>query len=263
VLTNDRGNHLHGGPHGFFQAHWQASQTAQGLTLRLRSPNGDAGFAGNLDVQVHYQLLDDGSLKIDYEAVTDAPTALNLTAHPYFNLNGGSAGIGEHLLQINADYYMQMDDSGIAANITNVEGSVFDFRKPVSIGWRLTQADAQLQMAGGFDHFYCTRLPGQGSGAGLREVARVVDLASGRQLQVSSTEAGLQFYSGNGLGGVPGKGGHVYQAYDGFCLEAHACPDQINGPYAAEVILRPGRTYRQTTVYRLSIGWRPRGTDQM
>lgn len=253
VVINDRGNHLHGGPRGFYQAHWQATETKTGLTFRLRSAHGDAGFSGNLEVVVHYQLLDDGSLTIDYEAVTDAPTAINLTAHPYFNLNGGSAGIGEQRLQINADYYMKLDDSGIAVDMTNVKGSAFDFRAPATIGSRLAATDPQLRMAGGFDHFYCARLPGTGPGVTLRELARVLDPVSGRQLQVSSTEAGVQFYSGNGLGGVPGKSGQPYKAYDGFCLEAHACPDQINGPYASEVILRPGQTYRQTTVYRLGV----------
>jgi len=253
VDTNDRGNHLHGGSHGFYQAHWQAARTETGLTCSLRSPDGDAGFSGNLDVQVHYQLLDDGSLKIEYEAVSDAPTALNLTSHPYFNLNGRSAGTASHLLQIHADHYMQMDASGIALHMATVEGSAFDFRRPASIGSRLAQTESQLQMAGGFDHFYVTRLPGQPEPAVLREVARVTDPVSGRQLQISTTEAGLQFYSGNALGGVVGKNGDVYRAHDGFCLEAHACPDQINGPYAAQVILRPWQTYRQTTVYRVGI----------
>ncbi|MET3106403.1 aldose 1-epimerase [Oxalobacteraceae bacterium GrIS 2.11] len=253
VTTNDRGNHLHGGPSGFFQAHWQASETAQGLTLTLTSPDGDNGFQGNLKVSVHYQLDDDGSLTIRYEAESDAPTAINLTSHPYFNLNGSSADIGQHLLQIHADHFMRIDDSGIAVAVASVAGSAFDFRQPAPIGEHLAMADPQLQLAGGFDHFYCARLPGEANIHTLRELARVVDPVSGRRLIVASTEAGLQFYSGNSLAGVPGRHGKPYQKHDGFCLEAHASPDQINGPYAQDVILRPGQIYRQTTVYQLGI----------
>jgi len=253
VTINDRGNHLHGGTHGFFQSHWQGSQTDEGLTFRLTSPAGDAGFPGNLEVWVHYQLKDDGSLMIYYEATCDAPTAINLTSHPYFNLNCGTGDIGAHLLQIDADYYMKNDASGIASDLATVQDTPFDFRQCARIGSRLGSDDEQIKMAHGFDHYFCVRLPGQGDGATLHEVARVVDPGSGRTLEMSTTEAGLQFYSGNYLDGVPGRGVQHYRAYAGFCLEAHACPDQINGPYAAQTILRPGQTYRQTTVYRLGI----------
>ena len=253
VSTNDRGNHLHGGPHGFHTLRWQGSETAEGLTFTLTSKAGDDGFPGKVDVQVTYRLGDDGSLSIAYEAVTDAPTPLNLTAHPYFNLNGGSADVGDHMLQIDADHFLETDAAGIPHALMAVGGTAFDFRQPAAIGARLVWPDAQVRQAGGFDHCFCVRSPARGKSGALREVARVVDPGSGRELRVSTTEAGLQFYSGNSLAGVQGRGATPYARYDGFCLEAHAYPDQVNGAYAAAVILRPGQVYRQSTVYRLGL----------
>ncbi|MES2151233.1 MAG: aldose epimerase family protein [Pseudomonadota bacterium] len=253
LLTNDRGHHLHGGPGGFHQAHWQASEDAGGAMFKLAARAGEGGFPGNLEVRVRYRLADDGSLSINYEAETDAPTPLNLTVHPYFNLNGGSADVGDHMLQIEADSYIEIDGHGIPTGVAGVGGTAFDFRHPAAIGARLEWPDAQIGQAGGFDHCFCVRAHGKGRPGALREVARVYDPGSGRQLQVSTTEAGLQFYSGNALDGVRGRAARPYARHDGFCLEAHAYPDQLNGPHAANVILRPGQLYRQTTVYRLGV----------
>ena len=251
--VNDRGHHLHGGPHGFHTARWQAGATHDGVALRLASADGDGGFSGNVEVQVHYRLGDDGSLTVDYEAVADAPTPINLTVHPYFNLNGGSADVGDHMLQIDAGYYLETDAGGIPVNVAPVGGTAFDFRQPAPIGPRLLWPDPQIQLAGGFDHCYCIKGHVRGRAGALREVARVYDPGSGRQLLVSTTEAGLQFYSGNKLDGVAGRGAQPYARHDGFCLEAHAFPDQVNGPHAAAVILRPGQVYRQSTVYKLGL----------
>jgi aldose 1-epimerase len=251
--VNDRGNHLHGGPEGFHSALWQATRSASGISLHLVSPHGSAGFPGNLEVQVHYQLDDDGSLTIDYQAISDAPTPVNLTAHPYFNLNGGSADVGDHMLQIDSDYYMEIDPNGIPTTVSGVGGTPFDFRQPAAIGPRLRWPDAQIGQTGGFDHCYCVKDHVKGRSGPLREVARVYDPGSGRRLQVSTTEAGLQFYSGNALEGVQGRGDSPYARHAGFCLEANAYPDQLNSEHAAAVILRPGQVYRQTTIYRLSL----------
>jgi aldose 1-epimerase len=253
VAVNDRGNHLHGGPDGFHALRWEGASSNDGVSLRLASPDGNGGFPGNVDVHVHYRLDDDGSLIIEYQAVCDAPTPISLTSHPYFNLNGGSADVGDHMLQINADYYLQIDQSGIPVGVVAVGGTPFDFRQPAAIGPRLRWPDAQIRLAGGFDHCYCVRDQADGRRGQLREVARVYDPGSGRCLQVSTTEAGLQFYSGNGLGGVQGRGTRPYASHDGFCLEAGAYPDQLNGQHAEAVILRLGQTYRQTTIYRLSL----------
>jgi aldose 1-epimerase len=251
--VNDRGNHLHGGPQGFHTVRWQGEETPEGVSMRLSSPAGHGGFPGNVDVRVRFHLGDDGGLAINYEARSDAPTPINLTAHPYFNLNGGTADVGDHMLQVDADHYLETDAGGIPVNMAAVSGTAFDFRRPAPIGPRLRWPDAQIRIAGGFDHCYCIRGRTDGRAGELREVARVFDPGSGRCLQVSTTEAGLQFYSGNHLQGVRGRGLRPYVRHDGFCLEANAFPDQINGEYAAAVILRPGETYRQTTVYRMTL----------
>jgi aldose 1-epimerase len=254
VDINDRGQHLHGGPNGFHSARWQLlADDGASLSLWHLSPDGEGGFPGNVEVQVHYRLADDGSLTIRYEAVTDAPTPLNLTAHPYFNLNGGSATIGRHVLQIDADSYLAIDEASIPLWPVPVDGTPFDFRQPAVIGPPLDARDPQVRLVGGFDHCFCLRPAASGEQGVLREVARVSDPGSGRQLTVSTTEKGLQFYSGNMLDGVAGRGSRPYARHEGFCLEAQAFPDQVNGPHAEEVILLPGQVYRQTTVYRLDL----------
>jgi aldose 1-epimerase len=253
VDINDRGQHLHGGPNGFHRARWHARADGAGLVLRLLSPHGEAGFPGNLDVTVHYSLADDGSLTIEYAAVTDVATPVNLTVHPYFNLSGGSADICDHIVSIDADHYLATDAAGIPVSRVTVDETAFDFRQPAPIGARLRWPDPQLHLAGGFDHCFSVRQDGRAAAGPLREVACVVDPDSGRVLRVATTEAGLQFYTGNWLEGVPGRAGRPYRRHDGFCLEAHAFPDQVNGPDAAAVILMPGQVYRQTTVYRLGL----------
>jgi aldose 1-epimerase len=253
VAVNDRGNHLHGGPDGFHTARWQGAPSNGGMSFWLASPDGHGGFPGNVNVEVHYQLDDDGRLIIEYQAMSDAPTPINLTAHPYFNLNGGIADVGDHMLQIDADHYLEIDRTGIPVGVAGVSGTPFDFREPAAIGPRLRWPDSQIRLTGGFDHCYCIKDRTDGRPGALREVARVYDPGSGRRLQVSTTEAGLQFYSGNALDGVQGRGARSYVRHDGFCLEANAYPDQVNTDHAAAVILRPGQMYRQTTIYRLSL----------
>jgi aldose 1-epimerase len=254
IERNDHGNHLHGGTDGFHRAKWSATNEAEGLRMTLDSPDGDSGFPGNVHCEVLYQLLDDGSLVISYEAMSDAPTPLNLTSHPYFNLNGGQSNIEQHELMIASDHYLKIDKNLIPIKSASVAAGPFDFRQPASIGPRLKQPDSQLVMAGGFDHCYCL---GSCENGVARKVAHVNDPSSGRQLTVSTTAAGLQFYSGNYLDGTIGRGKLAYANHDGFCLEAQAFPNQINNPdpvLADAVILRPGQTYRQTTIYKLSVG---------
>ena len=253
VDRNEAGNHLHGGDSGFHLARWQARPEADGLRLTLTSPEGEAGFPGNLQVEVLYRLDDQGSLSIDYQAITDAPTPVNLTSHGYFNLNGSSSGIGDHLLTIDADHFLKIDKQLIPTDPAEVAGSAFDFRQPAPIGPRLSWPDAQIALAGGFDHCYCLDWKEGEERGSLRQVANVYDPGSGRELSVATTETGLQFYSGNFLGGVQGRGAVPYATHDGFCLEAQAYPNQVNGPDAEAVILRPGQVYRQTTVYSLGV----------
>lgn len=257
VDRNNGENHLHGGLTGFHTARWNAAIDADSLLLTLDSPDGDGGYPGNLRVELRYRLDDSGALAIDYRATSDAPTPLNLTSHGYFNLSGDSPDIGDHLLSIDADHYLPVDAGLIplAAAPAPVAGSAFDFRQPAPIGPRLGWPDPQLALGAGFDHCYCLQpaaLDADGHKV-LRDVARVYDPGSGRLLTMATTETGLQFYSGNYLAGVAGRGERPYAAHAGFCLEAQAYPNQINGPDAEAVVLRPGREYRQSTVYRLAV----------
>ena len=257
VDCNDGRNHLHGGSGGFHLKHWQVQPDPEGLRLTLRSAAGEAGFPGNLLVSVLYRLDTEGCLSISYSATADAATPINLTSHGYFNLNGGMGDIGDHLLMIDADQYLQVDGGLIPVRAAEVAGTAFDFRLPAPIGARLTWPDEQLKIAGGFDHCYCLRRD-EASPSALRQVATVYDPGSGRQLTMATTEPGLQFYSGNFLAGVAGRGSRAYSVRDGFCLEAQAYPNQVNGADSEAVILRPGHLYRQTTTYALTV----RGSTQ-
>ncbi|TCV95957.1 aldose 1-epimerase [Luteibacter rhizovicinus] len=256
---NDGPNHLHGGLDGFHHRLWEVEASIGELHLRLVSPEGEGGFPGELSVEVTYRLDDDGTLEIAYTAHTDAATPVNLTSHPYFNLNDRRGDIRDHMLRIDADAFLATDAGGIPYRRQPVAGSAFDFRDAAPIGARLLWPDDQLKIAGGFDHCYVlseSSLPESrltGEHAPLREVAVVADPASGRHLTVSTDQPGLQFYSGQKLGGTGRREGGHYEAFSGFALEAQAFPDQINGPDDAAVVLRPGAVYRQTTQYRLGV----------
>lgn len=209
---------------------WQGRQADGGVAMALT--DGSAG----LDMIVHYRLDDDGSLTIDLKAMAEAPTALAGLSYPYFNLNGGGSDIGDHMLQIDADYFVEVDARGAPVGVARVSGTTFDFRQPAAIGPRLRWPDTQIHMAGGFDHCYCVRSHVGGGQGALREVARVFDPGSGRRLEVSTTEAGVQFSS----------------AQDGFCLETRPRPALTSATWP-NIILPPWQIYRQTTVYRLSL----------
>lgn len=246
---NEGDNLLHGGHEGFHLRWWTPQLQADALLLTLVSPEGDAGFPGNLVVTLRYQLDDEGRLSLDYEARSDAATPINLTAHPYFNLSGDGRDIGDHLLTIDAEQVLHVDAASIPKATASVAGTAFDFRASAPIAARLAWLEPQLALTAGFDHCYVLR----GPRGVLREVARVHDPVSGRSLAVETTEAGLQFYSGNHLAGVAGRHG-VYEAHAGLCLEAQAFPDQINScdpQLAAAAVLRPGQIYRQRTCYRV------------
>ncbi|WP_233837049.1 aldose epimerase family protein [Paraburkholderia sp. ZP32-5] len=255
---NEGPNLLHGGTVGFHRQLWDVSEDNGALLMRLESPEGDAGFPGHVSVQVRYSLDDDGTLTIDYEAITDAPTPLNLTSHPYFNLTGhAGTDIRGHMLSIDADRFFEVDAALIPCNLAEVAGNAFDFRQSAPIGARLDWPHAQLAVAGGFDHCYVLR-DAENAGVGqstpqLREVARTYDPSSGRELTVSTDQRGLQFYSGNALNGNAGRGGVRYQRYAGLCLEAAGFPNEVNMPEQEQVIVRPGNTYRQITAYRVDV----------
>jgi aldose 1-epimerase len=256
VDANQPPNHLHGGFKGFGLRIWEARHEADALVFTLESPAGDAGFPGTVNVQVTYTFDASGTLTITYEAVTDAATPLNLTNHAYFNLSGvgSSTTIRDHEVEIAADAFLAVDASLIPTGEEHVADTPFDLRTAALLSDRLDVPNAQLAHGGGFDHCYVlrndapvTELPES------RRVASVYHPASGRELIVSTTERGLQFYTGNELEGVPGKGGVKYSKYDGLCVEAGGFPDQINMEDAETVVLRPNERYKQVTRYAMRV----------
>jgi aldose 1-epimerase len=267
LATNDGPNHLHGGVRGFDRRPWDAFVVQSGpvpggaldvpgagrstVVLTRTSEDGEEGYPGRLAVEVSVSLTNGNELRFDYEARTDAPTVVNLTHHGYWNLAGHDAGdvLGEEL-EIRASRFTPVDAGLIpTGELRPVVDTPFDFRAPTAIGARIGEDDEQLRRGGGYDHnFVLDDWTGDGA---LRLAARLRDPGSGRVMEVLTTEPGLQVYSGNFLDGSDvGKGGAVYEKRDGLCLETQHFPDSPNQPSFPSTVLRPGETYRSTTVYR-------------
>lgn len=254
LATNNGPNSLHGGVVGFDKVVWKVTsagvkeQGAQ-LALSYTSKDGEEGYPGTLKVDAVYTLTDDDSLRLEFTAVTDKDTPVNLTQHSYFNLRGHGDILGEQL-QIPAGRFTPVDATLIPTGVLQpVAGTPFDFRQPTAIGARIGTADPQLKNGQGYDHnFVLDKRPGV-----LGVVATVYDPDTGRVLEVSSTEPGVQFYSGNFLDGKSvGKGGWAYERHAGLALEPQHFPDSPNHSNFPSVILKPGQTYRSTIIYKFT-----------
>lgn len=244
----------HGGPDGFDARDWQwLGVRRDRARLQLVSPHGDQGFPGALTVTVDYRLDDTDTLHVDYAATCDRPTVVNLTHHPFWNLAGEGAGVVDaHLLTLPASRMVAL---GAALTPTGqrpeVAASAFDFRRARAIGHALSAAgDAQLQVAGGLDHYWILDAPAD---AGVRPAARLHEPHSGRVLDVLSDQPGVQVYSGSFLdGSLQGASGRPYQARAALCIEPQAYPDAMNQPAFPDITLQPGAVYRNRIRYRFS-----------
>jgi aldose 1-epimerase len=250
LATNNGPNSLHGGVKGFDKVVWEVKKVGpNSVTLSHVSPDGDEGYPGELKADVTYTLTDDNELVIDYKATCDKPTVINLTNHAYFNLAGHDAGdILDHEVTLKAANVTPTDETLIpTGKLEPVKGTPFDFTSPKKIGADIAKIKADPV---GYDINYVLDA-GQSEKPALGAV--VYEPKSGRVMEMLTTEPGVQFYTGNFLNGTAkGKGGAVYKKHAGFCLEAQHYPDSPNQPTFPSVVLRPGKEYKQTTVYRFS-----------
>jgi aldose 1-epimerase len=256
--TNDGTNSLHGGTSGFDQRVWQAQASEQtdsvALQLSLTSPHDDQGFPGTLALEVTYTLGAANDLRLDYRATSDRPTVVNFTNHSYFNLAGeGTGDIGDHVLTLHAGQYTPIDATLIPTGaIEPVAGTPLDFSTPTPIGARIRDSFAQLVFAQGYDHNFVVNRP-TSEDRSLTLAAVAEHPASGRVLEVLTTEPGIQFYSGNFLtGALVGPSGRTYRQGDGFTLETQHYPDSPNQPNFPSTVLRPGEVFSSTAVFRFS-----------
>jgi aldose 1-epimerase len=246
LAQNNNGNTLHGGLKGFDKVVWTAAPVGDnGLKLTYDSKDMEEGYPGNLHTEVLYTLTADNELKIEYTATTDKATPLNLTNHAYYNLSAGTdSTILDHELMLKADKYTEVNAKLIpTGKLPDVKGTPMDFTTAKKIGNDIAK------VSGGFDHNWVLN-----KGAGLEKIAELYHPASGRFMEVFTTEPGVQFYSGNFLDGTltNTKGGKKIVQHAGLCLETQHFPDSPNQPAFPSTILKPGETYKQTTVYKFS-----------
>ena len=242
--ANDNGNTLHGGFTGIDRVLWKVREVRpDAITFVLCDEDGADGWPGNLDICLRYSLTEDNAFKVEYRAVTDAPTLCNLSHHTFFNLTGdASKTILDHVLRINAQSYIPVDGKLIpTGEVRSVAGTPFDFRKAKPIG-------RDIEAAGGYDHNWCL------AGEGLREAARLSEPVSGRVMTVYTDQPGIQFYSGNFFdGSYAGKECRVIGHRCALALETQKWPDAIHHPGFPDTVLRPGETYSQTCIYKFSV----------
>lgn len=255
LAINNGPNHLHGGPTGFHARVWDAEQiNNQSLSLHYLSPDGEEGFPGALDMTVVYTFTDENELVIDYKGITDTKTIVNMTNHGFFSL----AGIGnptptiEHLeCQINADFFIPIDDTAIpTGEVASVKGTPFDFTTTHEIGERIDADCVQIKNGAGYDHCFVLNKKEDGE---LSFAAKIKEPVSGRTMEVYTTEPGVQVYTHNWADGYKGQHGATFPRRSAICFEAQHFPDSPNRAHFPSVVLCPGETYKQTTVYKFGV----------
>lgn len=254
LATNNGPNHLHGGKKGFDKYVWKSEpvsgpSNSAGVKFSFQSPDGDEGYPGTLSMTVTFLLTDKDEVRIEYTAMTDKPTVLNLTNHAYWNLAGaGNGDVLGHKLTVSADSFLAVDDGLIpTGKTTPVKGTHMDFTEPHEIGSRIAETKKGTPNPNGYDHCYVLR----GQKGELTLAARAEEPKSGRVMEVFTTEPGVQLYTANHLSGDASNGG--FQQHSAFCLETQHYPDSPNQPSFPATVLRPGQTYKQTTVYKFSV----------
>lgn len=253
LAVNNGPNSLHGGLKGFNSRVWDVDQyDDQSVVLKYTSADGEEGFPGMLQTTLTYHLTEENEVVITYQAVTDKPTVLNLTNHSYFNLSGaGDPSIGDHLLTINADYYLPTDETAIPYGPKEkVEGTPMDFRTPFEVGARINDQFEALIFGKGYDHTYVLNK----EAGEMSYCARCVSPKTGIAMDVYTTEPGVQLYTGNWMtGNLEGKNGQRYPARAALCLETQHFPDSPNKPEYPSTTLRPGDAFQSTTVFKFTI----------
>jgi len=252
LFINNKPNTLHGGKKGFNDVVWDAKQLNDStVSLTYLSKDMEEGYPGNLQCKVTYELTNDNAIKISYEATTDKPTIVNLTNHAYFNLNGiGSGTILNHVVQLKAANYTPIDSTSIpTGKIASVAGTPFDFSTPTAIGARINANDEQLKNGKGYDHNFVLDKHDI-----TTPIATITGDKSGIEMQIFTEEPGIQFYSGNFMGGTNTiLGGEKDDYRTGFAMETQHFPDSPNKPQFPTTELKPGETYKTVTIYKFSV----------